>query len=322
MVGEGMMKVTQVWGIAIASFALLCAACSEQPASEDDLVGTWVLQPPLVEGTCDVGDYIFVFNQDESFGAGVLAGAWDDEGTWSISDGKVIIATQSTGSGEGGMQISQDIRLTPYEFKLSSPSELTLINDEKKLRHNLRKCDPDPLIGLERGAIVRSTSEPIEPTLNTRVVPAAKMSSADPISFGERYDRYPASRFNGNSAALSLTSEQMNFISRLTEAYAQPVNFAGSLVIVQFGCGTGCSFAYALDKRTGRATSFPIGGEEYQGMGIHAVAGSSLVWASWYTSASWENCVAQAWKFGEAGFSEVTEEININCSDKDRIQSI
>jgi hypothetical protein len=46
------MKVTRVWGGAIASFALLCASCFEQPTSEGDLAGA----PTLSTGTEIVDD--------------------------------------------------------------------------------------------------------------------------------------------------------------------------------------------------------------------------------------------------------------------------
>lgn len=153
-------------------------------------------------------------------------------------------------------------------------------------------------------------------------MPASGSPGKGQLAFGSGFEFHPASAFFGKIAPLRLTPDQRNFQTRFREAYQSPVNFGGSLVILQFGCGTGCSFAYALDKSSGLVLDFPIGGEAYQGMGIHAEADSALVWASWYTSPSFEECQAQAWKLGANGFVDLTGVISISCEMKDQLPTI
>ncbi|NIE63964.1 hypothetical protein [Burkholderia sp. Ax-1719] len=46
--------------------------------------------------------------------------------------------------------------------------------------------------------------------------------------------------------------------SAIREASMQPVDFAGHYVLAQWGCGSGCVMAAAIDKSTGRVTSLPF----------------------------------------------------------------
>ena len=142
------------------------------------------------------------------------------------------------------------------------------------------------------------------------------------LSFGNGYQQFLVSEFYGQPAPLKIRSDQRIFETRIMKAYQSPINFGGSLVIMRFGCGTGCSFAYALDKSSGLVLDFPIGGEVYQALQIHARVDSALVWASWYDDPSWERCRAQAWRLGASGFSEVSPEVSISCASKDQVPSI
>jgi hypothetical protein len=62
---------------------------------------------------------------------------------------------------------------------------------------------------------------------------------------------------------------------------AQGVNFAGSLAMVEVGCGTNCRFAFAGDVRNGQVFSFPIGGEDYYSLDLQFRPESRAVVAYW-----------------------------------------
>jgi hypothetical protein len=146
--------------------------------------------------------------------------------------------------------------------------------------------------------------------------------SSSSLPFGDGYDRFHVGKFRGRPAPLRLSEDQKYYVTRMKDAYRQPVNFGGSLVLLQFGCGTGCTFAYALDKSSGFVLNFPIGGEEYQAMQLHAQDDSALVWASWYTDAGWEACLGQAWSLGAEGFNQESPVIKIDCASKESVASI
>jgi hypothetical protein len=46
--------------------------------------------------------------------------------------------------------------------------------------------------------------------------------------------------------------------SAIREASKQPVDFAGHYVLAQWGCGSGCVMAAAIDTTSGRVTSLPF----------------------------------------------------------------
>ena len=145
-------------------------------------------------------------------------------------------------------------------------------------------------------------------------------SATDPVpgssglSFDQGFQTYPAEIYRGPTAPLRLSPRQKAFVTRMEEAYLEPVNFGGSLVLLQFGCGTGCTFAYALDKSSGVVIDFPIGGEDYQYLSISTRADSALVWAGWQSSFDPKECRAQAWVLGKRGFEERVSEHVIACN--------
>ena len=61
----------------------------------------------------------------------------------------------------------------------------------------------------------------------------------------------------------------------------QGANFAGNLALLQIGCGTSCSFAFAGDVRNGQVFSFPIGGEDYYSLDLRYQLESRAVVAYW-----------------------------------------
>lgn len=93
---------------------------------------------------------------------------------------------------------------------------------------------------VENSAVVSDAEEP--------ETGASKQSYGHDLDFDEGFEDYPAEIFAKPTSPLRLSKGQKTYITRFKEAYKQPVNFGGSLVILQFGCGTGCTFAFALDN--------------------------------------------------------------------------
>ena len=74
--------------------------------------------------------------------------------------------------------------------------------------------------------------------------------------------------YQGAPAQVILKSEdEKAFRTRLREAAKQPVNFAGQYVLTTWGCGTGCLYGAAVNKKTGIVTFLPGSVSGWQGQG-------------------------------------------------------
>lgn len=78
--------------------------------------------------------------------------------------------------------------------------------------------------------------------------------------------------------------DHANYRTRLRIGMGQGANFAGSLAMVEIGCGTSCRFAFAGDVRSGQVYSFPIGGEEYYSLDLRYNVESRAVVAYWISN--------------------------------------
>jgi len=64
--------------------------------------------------------------------------------------------------------------------------------------------------------------------------------------------------YQGAPAQVVLKSEDEKILrTRLREAAKQPVNFAGQYVLTTWGCGTGCLYGAAVNKKMGSVTFLP-----------------------------------------------------------------
>lgn len=74
--------------------------------------------------------------------------------------------------------------------------------------------------------------------------------------------------YQGAPAQVILKSEdEKAFRTRLREAAKHPVNFAGQNVLATWGCGTGCLYGAAVNKKTGTVTFLPGTVSGWQGKG-------------------------------------------------------
>jgi clan AA aspartic protease (TIGR02281 family) len=87
--------------------------------------------------------------------------------------------------------------------------------------------------------------------------------------------------------------EFKNYRTRIRNGIAEGSDFAGRYKVIQFGCGTGCSFVLLADVSTGRVYSFPHGGENEQMLRLEYRITSNLIRASWVPNIQDMNTCAQ-----------------------------
>lgn len=75
--------------------------------------------------------------------------------------------------------------------------------------------------------------------------------------------------------------EFSNFRTRITDGMSGGPSFAGEYSVIQFGCGTGCSFAYVGNNRTGQVFNVPVGGEDNMYLSLKYQLDSRLLVAQW-----------------------------------------
>lgn len=87
--------------------------------------------------------------------------------------------------------------------------------------------------------------------------------------------------YEGPPAAPILDKDERAYRTRILQAAAEGVNFAGASTLFQFGCGTGCSFAYVINQETGDVRPLGLGGEEQMYLTLLFEADQRLLEASW-----------------------------------------
>ena len=87
--------------------------------------------------------------------------------------------------------------------------------------------------------------------------------------------------------------EFKNYRTRIRNGIAEGADFAGRYKVIQFGCGTGCSFVLLADVSTGRVYGFPHGGENDQMLRLEYRITSNLIRASWVPNIQDMNTCAQ-----------------------------
>ncbi|WP_246413030.1 hypothetical protein [Rhizobium indicum] len=76
-------------------------------------------------------------------------------------------------------------------------------------------------------------------------------------------------------------NEFSNFRTRITDGMSGGPSFAGEYSVIQIGCGTGCSFAYVGNNRTGQVFDVPVGGEDNMYLSLRYQLDSRLLVAQW-----------------------------------------
>ena len=120
----------------------------------------------------------------------------------------------------------------------------------------------EPAISLPPGSIgdaelkiacAKKSVSVVKPTPNTYIQPAS-VYGASP-----NFKSYPVNTlYKGKAPEVILdTSAKKNYRTRLREARTTPVNFAGEYVLVNWGCGMGCTHGAAVSHKTGQVVFLP-----------------------------------------------------------------
>lgn len=99
----------------------------------------------------------------------------------------------------------------------------------------------------------------------------------------ESFENHQVAIFRGPFAKpdfRSLPRSEM-YKTRILDGAKQGVNFAGHYAIVRIGCGTGCTFSYLINLKSGNISDFPFSGEVYSMLGFEHRPSSNLIKVSW-----------------------------------------
>lgn len=133
-----------------------------------------------------------------------------------------------------------------------------------------------------------------------------------------RHSRHNVPLYTGPRAKPVFTGEGARFAnmrSRVREAFATNAIAAGHYIVLQIGCGSGCTSNIVGDLRTGRLLDFPLGGEEYQGLDILTEPKSKLFVARW-SNVAFTTCTTRYYTLEGARFIQVARDSfeNKSCS--------
>lgn len=97
------------------------------------------------------------------------------------------------------------------------------------------------------------------------------------------FEQYGVPVYRGAIATPNFKSKSgsVRFRTVIRDGLKEGVNFAGHYAIVGAGCGTGCSFAYLVDVKSGRIFDFPLGGEKNYSLEMDHRPDSTLLKAHW-----------------------------------------
>lgn len=97
------------------------------------------------------------------------------------------------------------------------------------------------------------------------------------------FEQYAVPVYRGSIAKPNFKSKSgsIRFKTIIRTGLKEGVNFAGHYAIVGAGCGTGCSFSYLVDVKSGRIFDFPLGGEKNYSLSLDYRPNSKLLKARW-----------------------------------------
>jgi hypothetical protein len=131
------------------------------------------------------------------------------------------------------------------------------------------------------------------------------------------FKTYPVPLYTGPRAAPDFSGSAARFKmfqTAIAEGFLANPIAAGHYTIITVGCGTGCTFNWLGDLRSGRIFEFPIGGEHYQGLRISTSTKDRQITASWSSDASWSDCNTRTYIFDGARFRQIGADVKTSSS--------
>ena len=114
--------------------------------------------------------------------------------------------------------------------------------------------------------------------------------------------------YHGQVAKPVLRPADREYRTRIRQAFAGGVNFAGHYIVIEIGCGMGCTLVYLGDAKTGRIQDVPLGGEDFFGLLLSYRKVSGDVLARWANDYKDENCHEQVYRFTGTSFVRVGQQ--------------
>lgn len=137
------------------------------------------------------------------------------------------------------------------------------------------------------------------------LVLAAVPASAQMLDF----ERYRVPLYTGSRAQPILSGRGAQYArmqTRIRAAFVANEIAAGHYVVLQTGCGTGCTWNIVGDLKTGQLMDFPLSGEEYQGLSILTDPKSRLFTAKWgFDACTTRTYALEGVRFVQLGSDEV-----------------
>jgi clan AA aspartic protease (TIGR02281 family) len=131
-------------------------------------------------------------------------------------------------------------------------------------------------------------SAPPRPNPKATIPPQVAVVPREAARAGVDFDKFPAGpSYHGTPVMPDFQGRDSNFNSfrtRIRNGIQEGSNFAGRYKVIQFGCGTGCSFVVVADVSTGRVYNFSHGGEYDQMLRLEYRISSKLIRAWWVPS--------------------------------------
>lgn len=119
-------------------------------------------------------------------------------------------------------------------------------------------------------------------------------SIASAETFGGR--QYAVAVYRGPIAKPNFSGKGASFHQLRTvisQGFRKGATFAGHYTLVSFGCGANCVMTVMGDVKTGALSSFPIGGEGYNGLDMSFTADSRFVAVRWSSDFQRVDCIVQ-----------------------------
>lgn len=118
-----------------------------------------------------------------------------------------------------------------------------------------------------------------------------------------RFEQFPAAVFRGKTVMPDFRGKQRQFAevrTRLTAGFRGTPQFAGSLRVIEIGCGTGCVSIYLGDLATGAIYETNLGGEEHSQLSLKHRADSRLLVATWQDDFEGSSCTSEVFQWKDS----------------------
>lgn len=154
------------------------------------------------------------------------------------------------------------------------------------------------------------------------LIPSGQQSAQAPSLLSsptDPFNQFPVAAIYRGPAAMpdfdGRDRQFRDFRTRIRDGISQGINFAGRYAVIQFGCGTECSFVLVADVSTGQVYDFPHGGEHDPMLSLDYRPSSNLISATWVPDIQkMDHCLREMYVFDQGRFTSLGEPAEVTCS--------